>query len=158
MTRRRKLARRIMGGAVLVLIALQFYHPARNVSTAAPGPDDFVARYAVPDPFRGQLHESCYDCHSNNTRYPWYTHVQPAGWWLQHHVNEGKAHLNLSEFGRYSASRRADKMDAMIDELTFRTMPLKSYTLVHRNARLTKAESDALADWLQRMRDAMDDD
>jgi hypothetical protein len=154
MSRRRRIIR-LLWGAAIMFAALQFFRPARNLSPAAPGPGDFFAQYAVPEPFRRQLHASCYDCHSNHTRYPWYTNVQPLGWWLQSHVNDGKAHLNLSEFGRYSPGRRADKIDAMIDELTFRTMPLKSYSLIHGDARLTKAESYALADWLQQLRDTM---
>ena len=138
-------------------LALQFFRPARNVSTAAPGPDDFLVRYAVPEPFRHELQASCYDCHSNHTRYPWYANVQPVGWWLQSHVNDGKRHLNLSAFGQYSDERQADKIDDMIEELTFRTMPLKSYTFIHRHAKLTVRESNALADWLSNLRDTMDE-
>lgn len=152
----RKLTRNILGGAVLVFAALQFFRPTRNDGAAAPGPDDFIVKFAVPSPYREQLQTACYDCHSNHTDYPWYANVQPVGWWLQHHVNEGRHHLNLSEFGAYSASRQADKLDDMIDELTFHTMPLESYTLIHRDARLTPAEYRALADWIQARRDAMD--
>ncbi|QYM80672.1 heme-binding domain-containing protein [Horticoccus luteus] len=143
---------------MIVFIALQFFRPARTQSPAEPGPDDFALRYAVPEPFRRQLQESCYDCHSNHPRYPWYANVQPIGWWLQSHVNDGNDHLNLSEFGRYSPDKRADKIDSMIDELTFRTMPLKTYSWLHPAARLTKSESDALVDWLQHLRDSMDTD
>lgn len=149
--------RNVLLGAVIVFAAIQFVRPARNVSSATAGPDDFLVRYSVPEPFRSQLQTSCYDCHSDHTRYPWYSNVQPVGWWLQSHINEGKEHLNLSEFGRYSDSRQADKIDSMIEELVFRSMPLKSYTLIHHDAKLTPEEANALADWLQELRDRMDD-
>lgn len=153
----RSRTRKFVWGAALVLAAIQLVRPTRNVSSATAGPDDFLVRYAVPEPYRRQFQTSCYDCHSDHTRYPWYANVQPIGWWLQSHINEGKAHLNLSEFGRYSGSRQADKIDDMIEELTFRTMPLKSYTFIHRGAKLTPPESNALADWLQHLRDSMDE-
>lgn len=157
MTPGRKRAGRILWGAAIVFAALQFVRPARNVSSAPAGPDDFLVCYAVPQPYRQQLQTSCYDCHSDHTRYPWYANVQPIGWWMQSHVNRGKRHLNLSEFGRYSDERKGDKIDDMIEELTFRTMPLKSYTFIHRDAKLTPMESNALADWLQHLADSMDD-
>lgn len=153
----KKLARKILWGAAVLFVTCQFFQPERNLSATTSVPDDFIVKYSVPEPFRKQLQTACYDCHSNNTRYPWYTNVQPIGWWQQSHVNDGKEHLNLSEFGRYSEQRQADKVDAMIDELTFRTMPLKSYTFIHRDARLTKEQSNALADWLLDLRDSMDE-
>ena len=150
--------RRLLLGLLFAFLVLQCFRPAKNISAQPPGPEDFIVRHAPPPEVAQLLRVACYDCHSNNTRYPWYTNVQPVGWWLQSHVNDGKAHLNLAEFGRYTPGHRADKIDSMIDELTFRTMPLKSYTLIHRNAKLTKAESYALADWLQHLRDSMGDE
>lgn len=154
---KRKTIRLILCVAAAGLVAIQFIRPPRNISPDAPGPDDFVVKYAVPEPFRGQLRESCYDCHSDNTRYPWYANVQPVAWWLQSHVDEGKEELNLSRFGRYGDGRKADKLDEMIEELTFGTMPLKSYTLVHRQAALSDAEAKALAGWLEKLRDSLGD-
>lgn len=152
---RRKLIKRIIGGLVLLLVVIQFIRPARNVSSAPAGPDDFLVRFNMPEPLRRQVQASCYDCHSNNTRYPWYTNVQPVGWWLQYHVDAGRKKLNFSAFGAYSAKKQAHKVDEMIDEISDDAMPLKSYTLIHREARLPEQTSDALIDWLQNLYDSM---
>ena len=96
---------------------------------------------------------ACYDCHSNTTRYPWYANIQPVGWWLASHVNDGKQHLNFSEFAAYSPKRAAKKFDQIIDEVTDREMPLASYKLGHPDARLTNAQSKLLTDWAATTRD-----
>lgn len=153
----KKLIRLVLFGATAGFVALQFFRPARDVSPSTPVADDFTVKYAVPEPFRSQLWASCYDCHSDQTRYPWYAEVQPVAWWLQSHIDDGKRHLNLSAFGQLSDTRKADKLDEMIEELTFGTMPLKSYTLIHRQAALTPAESKALVAWLENLRDSFED-
>ena len=142
-------------GLVLVLafLALQFVRPAKNISSVPPGKDDLIVAHRPPDDVKRLLQVACYDCHSNHTRYPWYAEIQPLGWWLADHVADGKAELNLSEFGALSPKRQGSRIDAMIDETAERHMPLPSYTWAHRDAKLTDAQIKRLTDWLEELRE-----
>ena len=139
-------------GLVLVLAAIQFFHPERNLG-ATGGPDDITPRFAVPPDVQTVLANACYDCHSNRTRYPWYANVQPVGWWLAHHISEARGELNFSEFGTYSAKRAARKLAAIIDQVEQGDMPLRSYTWMHPAARLTAAQRKLLTGWAQTLHD-----
>jgi uncharacterized membrane protein len=139
----------------LLLVAAQFIRPARN-QAAGGGPNDIGAKYPVPAGVQGVLKRACYDCHSNNTHYPWYAEVQPVRWFLDSHVNDGKRHLNFSEFGSYTAKRAAKKADEIIDEVEQHQMPLKSYTWMHPEARLTAEEIKLLSAWAEALRDQID--
>jgi hypothetical protein len=93
------------------------------------------------------LEVACYDCHSNNTRYPWYANVQPVAWWLQGHVKEGKQHLNFSEFTTYAPKKQHHKFEEIKEAVTDGWMPLDSYKWIHKDAVLTKEQSEAIAKW-----------
>ncbi len=147
---------KILLGLGAVFVAIQFVRPAKNDSPA--GPDDLAAHYAPPPVVRQILETACYDCHSNRTRYPWYAQVQPVGWWLASHVNDGKAQLNFSEFASYTEHRRAKKLLSLSDEVTDRSMPLKSYTWIHRDAKLTAAQIKTLADWAETLAEKIEPD
>lgn len=150
-----KLLPKILGALVLLLILIQFVRLPRNTSSAPAGPDDFLVKYSVPAPFRQQIQTSCYDCHSNHTHYPWYANIQPVGWWLQHHVDEGKRELNFSEFGSFTPKRQVHKLDETVKELTKQDMPLASYTLTHPEAKLSAQDSQAMADWFRQLHAAL---
>ena len=141
--------RKILLGVVVVFAAIQFIRPEPNVSStpAFSGPDDITVRYPTPPAVKQILAAACYDCHSNQTRYPWYAQVQPVGWYLAHHVNEARRELNFSKFGSYTAQRQLKKFEAMSDEVHEGSMPLKSYTLIHSDARLTPDQAKALSAW-----------
>ena len=141
------LHQRIALGLGLGFVAIQFIRPAKNEAPA--GSDDLVKNYPPPPEVRQLLETACYDCHSNRTRYPWYAQVQPVGWWLASHINDAKNQLNFSEFAGYDEHRRAKKLLALSDEVTDRSMPLKSYTWIHREAKLTDAQIKTLADWAE---------
>ncbi|MEO6964150.1 MAG: heme-binding domain-containing protein [Puia sp.] len=135
-------------GIVLLIafIAIQFFRPERNNSTAMLS-TDITRLYAVPQNIQQILQKACTDCHSNNTEYPWYNYIQPMAWFLQDHINEGKKELNYSEFGTYRIARQNKKMDETIKEIKDNDMPLSSYTFMHPSARLTDAEKEILYDW-----------
>ncbi len=137
-------------------VAGQFIRPARNISATPPGKDDLATLYPTPPAVRHVLEVACYDCHSDNTRYPWYAGVQPVGWWLENHIDDGKRELNFSEFGTYSAKRQGRKFGAIADQLTDHTMPLKSYTWIHRDAALTDEQRNALIDWAVALQDKIE--
>ena len=101
------------------------------------------------------LHTSCYNCHSNNTNYPWYSYVQPVGLLLEHHINKGKAELNFSEFGTYSLRKQKSKLKSMANQIEKDEMPLSSYTLIHRDARLSKDSKKVLVDYFNALQDSL---
>jgi len=146
--------RRFLVVLLIVLIVIQFIRPAKNISNNLFA-SDITRVYNVPQNVSTSLQNSCADCHSNNTVYPWYAQVQPVGWWLNNHIKEGKRELNLSEFGTYTIARQYKKLDDMAEQVNKGEMPLTSYTLVHTNSRLTDKERHALINWCENIRDTI---
>ncbi len=146
---------KIFLGLAAVFLVLQAFRPTRNLSPTAPfsGKDDITVLYPPPPAVKQILATACYDCHSNQTRYPWYAEVQPVSWWLAGHIRDAKRELNFAEFGVYPQKRQVKKLEALCDEVRDRTMPLKSYTFIHRDAKLTDAQIKALCDWAEGIQD-----
>jgi aspartokinase-like uncharacterized kinase len=146
------------GKWILILLTLfiiiQFIRPARNQSGQVLQ-TDITKVFSVPPKVKTVLEEACYDCHSNNTRYPWYANIQPGGWWLAKHVNEGKEELNFSEFGSYSHRRQINKLRSIENSIKDDAMPLSSYTLLHQDARLSREEKVLLIDWVNKIKDSI---
>lgn len=103
----------------------------------------------VPEPVLIQLRTSCYDCHSNQTDLPWYSKVAPFSWLLADHIKEGRSHLNFSEWGTYSTRKKIGLLEETIDEVESGAMPLKSYLLIHRKARLDEEKISTLSKWVE---------
>ena len=139
-------------GLLVVFIAAQFWRPARNISSA-PGPNDINIKHPVPDKVQALLKRACYDCHSNNTHYPWYAEVQPVRWWLDRHIHKGQEELNFSAFASYTTKRATRRLEEIADEVADHRMPLKAYTWMHPEARLTPDEIKLLVDWAEELRD-----
>ncbi len=124
----------------IALLLLQLYpKPKQNVS-ATIGSNDISQVHQVPADVQKILTASCYDCHSNNTTYPWYASVQPVAMWLGDHIVEGKKELNFSEFGTYALRRQYRKLEEINSQVKDDEMPLSSYTVIHRDARLDEPE------------------
>jgi hypothetical protein len=151
----KKIRRYTVLGLLLVLAGIQLYRSPRNTG-ATEGPQSIVAREKIPADVRKILTRACYDCHSNSTKYPWYASVQPSAWWLAKHVREGKAELNFSEFAVYDTKRAVRKLQAVADEVHERHMPLKSYLLMHAEAKLTDAEVALVATWAEDLADEIE--
>ena len=145
-----KLCGKILTGVAVALIGIQFIRPARNES-AGPFPGDIHEVHAVPAEVSELLKRHCYNCHSNNTTYPWYTNVQPVGWWMAGHINEGKEHLNFSEFAAYKPKRAAHKLEETYEMVEARDMPLPSYTIMHTDAKLTDEQIKLVAAWAREL-------
>lgn len=148
------LIKKILIGFVIVVIAIQFIQPARNKNGQVM-PTDISKTVSVPENVLVVFKTACYDCHSNNTRYPWYVNIQPVGWVLAHHVKEGKEELNFSEFGTYSARRQISKLKSIENSVSDGSMPLGSYTIIHRNAQLTKKERSLIINWARLTNDSL---
>jgi len=140
---------------VVVVLGIQFIRPEKNQSLDAPGPDDLTVMYPPSAEVQAVLEQACFDCHSNNTRYPWYAEIQPVGWWLADHVEEARSHFNFSAFGSYSAKKQRHKLEEMMDEVRDKAMPLQSYKLVHGDARLSDAQIKALTGWAEAVHDQL---
>jgi hypothetical protein len=146
---------KILLAILIVLIVIQFIQPARNKSRQVL-PTDMATMYKMPDTVQAVLKTTCYDCHSNNTNYPWYTYVQPVGWLLANHIRNGKEELNFSEFGSYTARRQRSKLKAIANQVKDGDMPLYSYTMMHKDARLTREQKKLIIDWAQKTKDSLE--
>lgn len=138
--------RKVLLTIAVLIVAIQFFRPAKNISTL-PGPEAIDAHYTVPKEIGALLRRSCYDCHSNNTVYPWYSNIQPFAWWQQSHVNDGKEELNFDEFNSYDVKKKKKKLNEVAEMIEKDEMPLKSYTLIHRTAILSAQDKDKLITW-----------
>lgn len=135
------------------LIIVQFFHPAKNINEKPDGSEkDISSVYPLPDSVHAILQTSCYDCHSNNTKYPWYSNIQPVAWWLDHHIEEGKREVNFNEFASYRISRQYKKLQDIIDEVKEDEMPLSSYTLIHTDAKLNSQQKNVIINWADSVR------
>ena len=130
-------------------VAMQFIRPTNSSEAGVNAGQDLFAHHPPTEPVRQMLITACYDCHSNQTRYPWYSQIQPAAWFLDKHVKEGKRALNFSEFGKLSGKRARQKLENCIDAVSEHEMPLKSYTVVHHDARLTDAQIKEFVAWAE---------
>ena len=134
--------------AVTALILIQFIRPEKNMGE----PDtetDLIQVSQVPDTLARVFLNSCYDCHSNHTRYPWYSNVAPFSWYMDRHVKEGKAHLNFSSWGIMDKAKKITQLDQICEEITDGAMPLNSYLLIHRSSKLSLQDIRAICEWVE---------
>ncbi len=141
-----KKLKRVGIAVVVVFAAIQFIRPAKNELAAATN-NDITKMYPVPDSVQKILDKACLDCHSDNTRYPWYANIQPVYWWMNDHINDGKRELNFSEFGTYTLLKQAKKLKKSAKEVDKGGMPLNSYLWEHSDATLSPAEKQTYMAW-----------
>lgn len=135
----------IPAGALAVFAALQLFNPPRS---NPPLSSDFMAAASPPAPVAAALRAACYDCHSHETVWPWYSRVAPVSWLIASDVREGREHLNFSDWPA-EAARAAKKLDRINEVVDYREMPPKKYTLLHAAARLTEVQRKAVMDWTE---------
>ena len=133
----------------MLFLLLQFVpRPEKNIS-ASVSKNSIETFFAIPDSVKTILKTTCYDCHSNNTQYPWYSHIQPVAWFMNRHIVQGKEELNFDEFGNYSRRRQQSKLKSIASQVRDGEMPLGSYKLLHNDARLGNKEKEILIQWAQ---------
>ena len=115
---------------------------------------DFLTLKKTPENVATLVKSACYDCHSNETVYPWYAKVQPFGWFLKDHIDEGRRELNFSTFASYEPRRQAKKLDEAAEQIENGGMPLESYTLIHKEAKLTAEQKKLLTDYFNTVKNA----
>lgn len=140
--------------AGIAFLAIQFFQPERNQNKLITEAD-FLKSSRLTDSVRYLFRNACYDCHSNNTSYPWYTNIQPVGWIMENHIREGKEELNLSEFWSYSQRKQISKLNSIANSIEDDLMPLASYKLMHANANLSGSEKKLIIDLVLNLKDSL---
>lgn len=133
-------------GFAAIFLVLQVFQIDKT-NAAVNSNETIEAVMNVPPDVKIILGKACNDCHTNTTVYPWYSYIQPNGWFLKSHIDDGRRHLNFSVFATYDANKRTKKLEEICEEVTENKMPLPSYTWIHRDAILTETEKKALCDW-----------
>ena len=141
----KKVLKWILGAGVVVFALLQFTNPAR---TNPPVVHDFIATNMPPQKIAATLHAACYDCHSYETKWPWYSHVAPVSWLVASDVKTGRRYLNFSNWPVDNPDRAVRWLENMGEQLKEKEMPPTEYTLIHANTRLTGAEREQLIQWV----------
>lgn len=147
-----KIWSKILMGIIIILLIIQIpvFNPEKNY-TEADAVNAITTKYEVPMDVQMHLYNACYNCHSNYTEYPWYYNIQPISWWMDHHIDEAKAHLNFSEFASYSPQEAAHAFHEIQEVMEHQVMPLEYYTKMHEKAQLTDEEYKAVAEWAGKM-------
>jgi len=148
------MARRIktlFGAMGVVFVLIQLFPPERSNPP-------ITADVAAPPPIEGILRRACYDCHSNETRRPWYAHVAPVSWLLARDIRRGRERLNFSTWDKYADDRETviRKYRNIDKVMQSRSMPLWYYLLEHDEARLSDADREAIDDWVMKSISAED--
>jgi len=149
-----RLAKNILFTSGILFIALQFIRPVHNNSSQVLT-TDISKVITIPDTVLTLLKNACYDCHSYNTYYPWYSNIQPMGWLMGYHIKQAKNQLNFSDFGSYSQRRQLSKLEGIANSIKDNIMPLKSYKIMHKNAQLSAGEKTLLIYWAQQSIDSL---
>ncbi len=132
---------------ILAMVAIQFFRPDRFYS-AEMTPDDINKKMQIPGNVQGIFKRSCYDCHSNQTFWPWYSNIAPVSWLVADDVTKGRKKMNFSEWGKMSQPKQEKKLTDICDEITDDKMPLPKYLVIHKDATLSKADKDAICGWI----------
>lgn len=137
--------RKILLGLLAILLVIQFFRPAKNNSNDQQY--HIKTLYPMSADLTKLMEVACDDCHSNNTRYPWYSNFQPLAWWLDDHIKEGTRHLNFSNLASRRIALQNKKLEEVVEMIEEGEMPLYSYTLTHSDARLTADQKKMITDW-----------
>ena len=146
MKRALKIFKWLAVGVACVLIGIQFVGPAKS-NPAVDQAQTLHARLQVSPQVNAILERSCNDCHSSQTRWPWYSHVAPVSWFVIDHVNHGRSHLNFSEWGKLSNREQGEMLDQVCKEVKKGAMPLSSYTPLHPGSKLSTEDISVLCNW-----------
>lgn len=149
-----RLILKILLAIVILFIAIQFIPSTQN-NDGQESTSDISKTVIVPSKVHSVLKNACYDCHSNNTDYPWYSKIQPVRLMMDRHVKEGKEELNFSEFGSYSTRSQISKLKGLANSIKDNIMPLSSYKLMHKNANLSDEEKNLIINWALQTSDSL---
>ncbi|HKO96686.1 MAG TPA: heme-binding domain-containing protein [Pyrinomonadaceae bacterium] len=146
MKRAKRILKWVAVGIACLVVAIQFAGPARSNPVAVES-QVVETHLQVTPQVTAILNRSCNDCHSNKTRWPWYSKVAPVSWFVIDHVNHGRSHLNFSEWGRYDRLEAGEMLGSICKEVKSGAMPLSSYTPLHPGSKLAAEDVKLLCDW-----------
>ncbi len=132
-------------------IIMQFFR-IDKVNPKINANEDFLNVYKTNQQIKNIIKNSCYDCHSNETTYPWYANIAPISWMIKHHVDEGKEHVNFSTFSKYNKEQKEHILEECIEVVEHKEMPLAGYTAFHKNAKLTEEQSKNLISYFKSLK------
>ncbi|AEH01870.1 heme-binding domain-containing protein [Lacinutrix sp. 5H-3-7-4] len=136
---------------LVIFVVAQFFGPEKNDGSME-SVSAFLEETKPSPEVKKILEESCFDCHSNATRYPWYNNITPVNYWMADHVAHGTKHFNVSTWNGYSIKRKDHKIEELIEMVEEKEMPLPSYTWTHNEAKLTDEQITAVLEWAKRVR------
>lgn len=139
---------------VILFLAIQFIPSSQNIGGKGLA-TDISKSVIMPNKVQSVLENACYDCHSNNTNYPWYSKIQPVRWMMDRHVKEAKEEINFSEFGSYSTRSKISKLKGIASSIKDNDMPLSSYRLMHKSANLSESEKNLIINWALQTSDSL---
>ncbi len=146
-----KILKKLLLLLLVVFVIAQFFGPEKNEGDIA-SVEPFFADTNPPENVKTILKESCLDCHSDHTRYPWYNAITPVNYWLNDHINHGKGDFNVSKWNDYSPKQKDHKLEELVEEVEEKHMPLPSYTWTHGEADLTPEQIEAVVSWAKQVR------
>ncbi|WP_274474484.1 heme-binding domain-containing protein [Mangrovimonas aestuarii] len=146
-----KLVKKILLALLVIFVIAQFFGPEKNEGDLA-SVDTFIADTTPPESVQVILKETCYDCHSSFTRYPWYNNITPVNYWMDEHIEHGRKHLDFSSWEGYSVKKKDHKMEELIEMVEEKEMPLPSYTWTHGDANLTDEQISEVIKWAEQVR------
>ena len=146
--KRKGIVKKLLVALLAVFIVMQFFRIDKTNPKVEPA-KDFLAITNPPADIKKMIKSACYDCHSDQTVYPWYSNIAPVSWWLADHIEEGKSHLNFCVFGDYDEDKANHKLHECEEEVEHKEMPLDSYTWTHGDAKLSDAQREKLAEWFE---------
>lgn len=146
-----KIIKKILLFLLVVFVLAQLFGPEKNEGKLE-SMDSFYAETNPPDDVKLILKESCNDCHSDVTRYPWYNNITPVNFWMAEHVKDGKKHFNISGWENNSVKKKDHKFEELIEMVEEKEMPLPSYTWTHTEAKLTDTQIKSMVEWAKQVR------
>ncbi|UKM66327.1 heme-binding domain-containing protein [Flavobacteriaceae bacterium GSB9] len=146
-----KIIKKILLALLVLLVVAQFFGPEKNQGDLS-SVEPFLTETNPPEDVKQILKETCYDCHSDVTHYPWYNNITPVNYWLAAHVKDGKKHFNVSNWVDNSIKRKDHKFEELIEMVEEKEMPLPSYTWTHSEANLTDAQIESVINWAKLVR------
>lgn len=148
---------KIIGAAIVAIIIIMQLIPSGRPDTIKENKNDLLANNPVSDSVSQLFRNACYDCHSNETKYPWYSYVAPVSWLVSRDVKQGRKHLNFSEWETYNKLDKAKHLDDISDEVKSKDMPLSIYLIMHPKAKLTDKERERIVNWTDDFGDSLFD-
>lgn len=139
---------------IILFVVIQFFRIDKTIKPINTAKDFVFVTSANPE-VTNILKTACYDCHSDQPVYPWYTNIAPISWWIKHHINEGSEHLNFSVWGDYKDKRKHHKLEECIEMVEEGEMPMASYTWMHKEAKLTDAQKLQLVEFFKGLKNSM---